>query len=720
MINQVPSFRAKYKIEQVDAESVFFISEKERFLLRGKNNLAVTALINGENSIETILHQLINKVDSREILRILQSMVVKGHVTFDQSRHDTAFHQELSITRRHIADFTIAVTATDRRDADDFALLAKKEGFSLSDNPKLSIVIVNDYLSEDPDVFPVKTTTPLIIIHPTGFFPSFSPVLNNGTGPCPECLHYWLSINKPVEQSLARLKNRPSGFIFPDTGTDLGKRIIYNAAIIELIKYTADGNSATAHLVRFNLMENVLERHYVVKRPQCPLCGDPQLMTRQASTPVTIASVVSRFTDDGGYRTVVPIDTYEKYKHLVSPVSGAVNYLHPMPGRDKPGRYVFVSGYMVSPKHNIPQSNVFDKICAGKGKTPHQARTSALCEALERFCGIYRGDEAIIRSSGKKLGDKAISFDVLQNFSEKQYRNRMQTNACTSDHRKWVPEPFDDSAVIDWTPAWSLLTNKMYYVPLAYCFSETSDRKGMEFGIHNPNGSAAGNCMEEAILQGFLELVERDSVAIWWYNMLRRPAFDIVGFNDRFLNEAVTAYDEMGWDLWLLDITTDLMIPSCTALARHRSNERFAIGFGSHLNANLALQRAVTEVNQLLDVKSVRPAPWDHENIPDTRFLHPCTDKKSNAIDFPEIACSDLKDILDTCLTTVKKIPSDFLVVNKTRPDIGLNVVQVIVPGLRHFWPRFGPGRLYDVPFNLGWVDRKRSENDINPVSIFL
>jgi len=40
----------------------------------------------------------------------------------------------------------------------------------------------------------------------------------------------------------------------------------------------------------------------------------------------------------------------------------------------------------------------------------------------------------------------------------------------------------------------------------------------------------------------------------------------------------------------------------------------------------------------------------------------------------------------------------EFLVLDQTRPDIALPVVKVIVPGLRHFWPRFGPGRLYEIP----------------------
>jgi oxazoline/thiazoline synthase len=57
---------------------------------------------------------------------------------------------------------------------------------------------------------------------------------------------------------------------------------------------------------------------------------------------------------------------------------------------------------------------------------------------------------------------------------------------------------------------------------------------------------------------------------------------------------------------------------------------------------------------------------------------------------------------------------------DQTRPDIGLSAVKVIVPGLRHFWPRFGPGRLYDVPVRLGWIDRPRPEADLNPVHLFL
>jgi len=60
----------------------------------------------------------------------------------------------------------------------------------------------------------------------------------------------------------------------------------------------------------------------------------------------------------------------------------------------------------------------------------------------------------------------------------------------------------------------------------------------------------------------------------------------------------------------------------------------------------------------------------------------------------------------------------EFLVLDQTRPDIGLPVVRVIVPGLRHFWERFAPGRLFDVPVDASWREHALAETDLNPVPV--
>ena len=60
----------------------------------------------------------------------------------------------------------------------------------------------------------------------------------------------------------------------------------------------------------------------------------------------------------------------------------------------------------------------------------------------------------------------------------------------------------------------------------------------------------------------------------------------------------------------------------------------------------------------------------------------------------------------------------ELLVLDQTRPDIGMPVVRVVVPGLRHFWQRFAPGRLYDVPVEMGRCDSPLAEDELNPVPV--
>jgi ribosomal protein S12 methylthiotransferase accessory factor len=60
----------------------------------------------------------------------------------------------------------------------------------------------------------------------------------------------------------------------------------------------------------------------------------------------------------------------------------------------------------------------------------------------------------------------------------------------------------------------------------------------------------------------------------------------------------------------------------------------------------------------------------------------------------------------------------ELLVLDQTRPDVGIPVVKVVVPGLRPFYARFAPGRLYDVPVRLGHRERPVSFGELNPVPL--
>src|SRR4029079_14773840 len=79
----------------------------------------------------------------------------------------------------------------------------------------------------------------------------------------------------------------------------------------------------------------------------------------------------------------------------------------------------------------------------------------------------------------------------------------------------------------------------------------------------------------------------------------------------------------------------------------------------------------------------------------------------------------DIKEDILFCKDVVEKKGMEMLVLDPTRSDIGMPVVKVIVPELRHFWPRFAPGRLYDVPVKLGWLSAPLAEEQLNPIMIF-
>jgi ribosomal protein S12 methylthiotransferase accessory factor len=76
----------------------------------------------------------------------------------------------------------------------------------------------------------------------------------------------------------------------------------------------------------------------------------------------------------------------------------------------------------------------------------------------------------------------------------------------------------------------------------------------------------------------------------------------------------------------------------------------------------------------------------------------------------------DTRGQVAACVNLARQEGLDFLVLDQTRPDIEAAVVRVIVPGLRHFYRRFAPGRLYEVPLKLGLRKKALSENELNPL----
>jgi ribosomal protein S12 methylthiotransferase accessory factor len=366
--------------------------------------------------------------------------------------------------------------------------------------------------------------------------------------------------------------------------------------------------------------------------------------------------------------------------------------------------------------------------------TDVQAKAGALCEAVERYSGVFRGEEVRIRATYRELGEQAIHPNKIMNFSAAQYLDRDVSNV-KEDKFNRVPEPFNEDQEMDWTPVWSLTHEKFRYLPTAFCYFSHPENKTV---FACSNGNASGNILEEAILQGFFELVERDSVALWWYNRLNMPGVDLDSFNEPFIQEMQNYYYQHNREIWVLDITSDLGIPAFAALTRNTNSakEGIMMGFGAHFEARVALTRALTELNQMMSfvlnlenskageniINDNATLEWLKEaTVANQPYLLPHSGKlQRKASDYVDLSSDDFLTDIQTGRKIIEDKGMEMLVLEQTRPDIDMPVVKVIVPGLRHFWKRFAPGRLYDVPVEMGWLKAPRLEIEMNPIGVFL
>lgn len=422
------------------------------------------------------------------------------------------------------------------------------------------------------------------------------------------------------------------------------------------------------------------------------------------------------FNADGGSGSRLPEDTLRQYAHLVGH-SGIVEELECC-YRD-PCDLVHVYVARLRADLQGSQHRVWKGLrapCVGKGTTEAQARVSALGEAVERYSAIFRGDEVRINASYRELSSEAIHPDACLNFSVRQYREREQWNQREIEFN-WVPQPFKEEQKIEWTPVWSLTEERFKYAAAAFCYFGYPFSAEYDFCRPDSNGNAAGASLEEAILQGFLEVVERDSVALWWYNKARRPRVELASFGEPYFEALGELYRLLGREMHVLDITADLSIPAFVGVSSAMNDESdLLLGFGTHLDARIAIARALTEMNQSLvgAIAGETPPSFVGELL-EYAFLVP---EASAAVkthhDYSRCHSEDLREDLRSCVELAGERGLETLVLDQSRAEVGIRAVKVIVPGMRPWWARFAPGRLYDVPVEIGWQFARLSEEQLN------
>lgn len=609
-----------------------------------------------------------------------------------------------------------------------------------SENATIDLVIVDDYLQEELTAINnnyYQKKYPWIPILLTGRTPIIGPIFNDKqTDYCCQCLTKRIKENRQIRSTIARYL-KDAELIMPSFIDEGAISSIAYQFALEIAKHIVIGNVLNNKLSSFNWSNRKVSYHSVNKIPQCAICGKPYKNNRKLAKFI-FDDVKQTIKTSGGYKTTTPSKTVAKYKHLVSPISGVVSHLKFISDENDDHSYVYESGNNIALKSdNIHISlNSVRMKNAGKGTSKQQAKASALCESIERYCSSYQGDEIFVekRFIDFKKG-QALLPNTFMHYSENQFKQAKQINSNNIAFY-YIPNKIALDKKYKWSPIWSIFEDKEVWVPtqLLY-FGYPYNNKCI--AAADTNGVAAGNTNTEAFVQAFLECIERDNIAIWWYNRLQYKEVDLKNFNDYSRKIFDIYLNKYQRNIYAIDISNDLNIPTFVVISYNSSTHKQQICFSasSHFDAEIAMTRAICEHNQLITLiqknsngSSVNKLSYEFDywlknsniNNEEFKYLIPNNTKAKTIKDYTNYKTLSLNEQKQKCLDLCLAKNWQLYVADFTRRDINMPVLRVMIPELRTMHTRLGEGRLYSVPVAMGKLKQSNKEENLNPIPIFI
>ena len=638
---------------------------------------------------------------------------------------------------RSLLSTTIALRVISDALSDEFiATSLQQVGLQIENDGDLEVVVTDHPKSPVLCAIDVKNwliDKPWMLVCLNGTRPWIGPIFHRKTA-CYHCLQDRLCESRPgelfAEEHLSE-KDLYSSLV--EIAPPL-RDIALNMAAVEIMRWVTKEKNKRIEgaIMEMDVSTWQSSFHQVPKRAACPMCS------QDTSNLDCTRTFLKNESPNQGFRLWSSEKVWQNLKHLVSPVTGIVRELR----RYYPASEMETPFYIYGARHSLVHSvDSLDKLKAsvhhsstGKGKTILDAQVSALCEAVERYSGLWKDPVFTVSATLNELGSDAISADRLLGYSQNQYEQRIDLNAKMLSTTEYIPRKLDASETIAWTPIWSITHHRVRWVPTAYlyydypCHSEP-------YCFADSNGNAAGASLQEAVLQGLFELLERDAVAIWWYNKVSRPGVDLHSLNDPYVEDLLEFYHTRHRDIWVLDLTHDLNVPTFAALSRRNDRQPEDIIFGAscHVDPRRAILGALSELNQLFSnvaeegengtnyrMKGQGSLKWFQKvRVDEFDYLQPAGSLVSfNTLQKRYTFANNTSQDLKTLLDVLCRSSFDVLVHNQTQQHIGLSVAKTIVPGLNHWWRRLGNERLFRVPVDMGWLQKTKSEKEMNPFSI--
>jgi ribosomal protein S12 methylthiotransferase accessory factor len=481
------------------------------------------------------------------------------------------------------------------------------------------------------------------------------------------------------------------------------------------------------HLLLVHLKTLTISRHFFLANPLCPICSELPDDSPEAAR----ISLGSSPKVGDGYR----VRSMDEWRAVL-----VQDYLDVRTGFFNEKMTDLVSPFAAIGV-NLPLFGDDEKT-GGRSHSYAESQLTAMLEGIERYGGLMpRGKRTAVHDSYRRLADVALHPVTVGVHAKEQYAET-----------DFPFQEFDPDRPMNWVWGYSFLQERPLLVPEHFAYYNLGGRERIVYDTSN--GCALGGSLEEAILYGILEVVERDSFLMTWYAGLPVPRLDLGSFEDKELRlmidrfQAVTEYE-----LYVFNTTMENGIPSVWALAKNKGNKGLNLlcAAGAHLDPLRAVKGAIHELSGLLlsysdqfeadrtryeeffdnpnrvqhmeDHSMLYGVPKAEERLrfllDDSRPMQSCAEaftwKKSPHLDLTE----DLKDVL----RVFHRLHLDVVVVDQTTQEMkrnGLHCVKVLIPGMlpMTFGHRFirldGLERVSRVPAELGYVAAPLTREQLN------
>lgn len=319
-------------------------------------------------------------------------------------------------------------------------------------------------------------------------------------------------------------------------------------------------------------------------------------------------------------------------------------------------------------------------IYSGKGATETNARISAIMESFERC--LAEQPEVSINLPGIPLDAERVT-DTYESLSE--------SYPALYPDALLLPQPLSEFTSLEWVMGYDLMNDIEVFIPANAVFHPYNPQGGSQLFRSNTNGLASGNTIEEAVLHGLLEVIERDALSIAEFT--RNPGREIILSETDGLNyELKRRMEETGIKvkLWLLE--SDIDIPTVVAALDDtvlKDPALLVMGAGTHLKPDIAVTRALTEAAQsrVVQIHGARE-DTDRERVVRTfgyehmKKLNKYWYEDSGTVhmdELPDKSCNTPAANIRTVLDCLDGIADGAIIVDLSR-GVDVPVIRAVIP----------------------------------------